>query len=173
MGVPGGPEASIDALVRVLRANLYTYLEQEWTLANDAAACPKPYPHASEAWSWSSNGANVSEFLKPQAEYPVVWVRPYQGQMGNNAAPVWGDFSHQMVVQSRIQGDRIDVAARQALRFTWAIVRCIQKNLPSLGSTIDGSVGFTPQHYTITPENAGDLVMVSELTVTSSVEESF
>jgi len=165
----GGPEAAIEALGRVIHQYLYTYLEAEWTAAGDVATCPKPYPS-----SWSSSGVHVTTYDVPQPEYPVVWITGMGGQIGADAAPVWGDYTHNLNVQSRMNGDDKIVLSQQALRFTWAIVRCIQHRQPELKSTIAGGIAFVPQRYSLFPDNgSGNVEMVSNVIVAVVVEESF
>jgi len=169
MALNGGPEAAIEAVGRVLNQYLYTYLEAEWTAAADVATCPKPYPS-----SWSSSGAHVSAYDTPQPEYPVIWITVVNGQIGADAAPVWGDYIHNINVQTRMNGDDKTALSRQALRFAWGIVRCIQHRQPELKSTLAGGIAFVPQRYSLFPDNgSGNVEMVSNVIVAVTVEESF
>lgn len=169
MALIGGPEAAIEAMGRVINLYLYSYLEAEWTAAADSATCPKPYPSA-----WSSAGAHVSTYDVPQPEYPILWITGLGGQLVLDAAPVWGEAVHSLNIQTRIEGDDKIVMSQQALRFTWSVIRCIQKRQMELKSTLSGGVSFVPQRYSLFSDNAsGKLEMVSNVIVAVTTEESY
>lgn len=134
-----GPEAIEEAVAATLSANLGTYLTAIWNQWGDQATVPLVQPVVFLSGEWD---------MVP--DYPMVYVRALDGQMGgengDDGAPFWALMNHHLEVGALLRSDSANVLDKQCKRYLWAIWKTLM-NYQHLDGSLVGNSGVSLRRY--------------------------